>query len=67
MAYPDSTVPFEKMLFQFMAAEDPMLAMLEWLCTQLMEVEITAKIGAEKYDRSAVRNEHRGWLSSPTL
>lgn len=59
MAYPDSTVPFEKMLFQFMTAEDPMLAMLEWLCAQLMEVEITAKIGAEKYERSSSRKESR--------
>jgi transposase-like protein len=59
MAYPDSTVPFEKMLFQFMTAEDPMLAMLEWLCAQLMEVEITTKIGAAKSERNTSRNEYR--------
>lgn len=32
MAHPNSTVPFGKMLMQFLTAPDPMLAMLEWLC-----------------------------------
>ena len=42
-----------------MTAEDPMLAMLEWLCDQLMEVEFSAKLGAEKHERSENRSEYR--------
>jgi putative transposase len=52
MAPLNSTVPFEKMLFRFLNTPDPMLAMLEWLCDQLMEVEITAKLGAGKHERT---------------
>jgi len=59
MAPLNSTVSFEKMLMQFMTAPDPMLAMLEWLCDQLMEVEITAKLGAEKHERTDSRSEYR--------
>ena len=59
MAHPNSTVPFEKMLMQFLAAPDPMLAMLEWLCDQLMEVEISTKIGAGRHERTDSRNEYR--------
>ena len=59
MAHPNSTVPFEKMLMQFLTAPDPMLAMLEWLCDQLMEVEITTKLGAKRHERTNSRNEYR--------
>ena len=59
MAPLNSTVPFEKMLMQFLTAPDPMLAMLEWLCDQLMEVEITTKLGAGKHERTESRNEYR--------
>ena len=38
MAYHKNTVNLEKMLLKFLAEPDPMLAMLEWLCHQLMEV-----------------------------
>jgi len=40
MAYHKNTLSLEKMLLKFLAEPDPMLAMLEWLCHQLMEVEI---------------------------
>lgn len=59
MAPLNSTVPFEKMLFRFLNTPDPMLAMLEWLCDQLMEVEITAKLGAGKHERTDSRSEYR--------
>ena len=59
MAHPNSTVSLEKMLFQFIGSEDPMLAMLEWLCEQLMEAEFADKLGASKYERTSQRNEHR--------
>jgi len=47
------------MLFQFLNAPDPMLAMLEWLCDQLMDAEFSAKLGAGKHERSESRNEYR--------
>lgn len=40
------------MLLQFITEEDPMLAMLKWLCEQLMEAEVTAKINASKSERT---------------
>lgn len=41
MAYQNSTVSFEQMLLQFMSEQDPMLSMLQCLCEQLMEAELT--------------------------
>ena len=40
-----------ELLLKCMAEPDPMLSMLEWLCAQLMEAEVSNKLGAEK-------NEH---------
>ena len=31
-----------------MVEPDPMLSMLEWLCAQLMEAEVSGLVGAEK-------------------
>jgi transposase-like protein len=59
MAYQNSNVPFEKMLMKFVADEDPMLAMLKWLCEKLMEAEVQTKLGAEKSERSAERQGYR--------
>jgi transposase-like protein len=47
------------MLWQFMGMEDPMLGMLEWLCEQLMEAEVSRKIGADKHVQSAKRVSSR--------
>lgn len=52
MAYLNSNVPFEKMLMKFVSDEDPMLAMLKWLCERLMEAEVETKLGAEKSERA---------------
>ena len=59
MAYPNSNVPFEKMLMKFVSAEDPMLSMLKWLCERLMEAEVDEKIGAEKSERVSNRQGYR--------
>ncbi len=37
----------------------PVLSMLEWLCTQLMEVEIDQQPGAEKSERIDSRSGYR--------
>lgn len=59
MTHPNSTVRLEKMLMQFMTATDPMLEMLKWLCDQLMHAEFSAKVGADRHERSDNRNEYR--------
>ena len=59
MVHPHSTGNFEKMLLQFMSEEDPMLAMLKWLCEQLMEAEVTSKLNAYKSERNTERSGYR--------
>jgi len=59
MAYQNSTVPFEKMLMKFVLEEDPMQAMLKWLCERLMEAELESKLCAEKSERSSERQGYR--------
>lgn len=55
MAQRKDTTNLSGLLFQFMGTEDPMLNMLEWLCEQMMEVEISNKIGAD--NTSKVKRE----------
>lgn len=59
MVYSNSNLSLDKMLLQFIAEEDPMLSMLKWLCEQLMEVEVTAKINASKSERNPQRAGYR--------
>ena len=59
MAQRKDTTNFSGLLFQFMGTEDPMLNMLEWLCEQMMEVEVSNKIGADKHEQSKERTSHR--------
>ena len=42
-----------------MSEPDPMLSMLEWLCAQLMESEVTGIVGAEKNAHNPTRNDYR--------
>jgi len=60
MAYPKSNLSFEKMLLKFMLEPDPMLAMLDWLCHKMMEVEVSNKLGASKNEHS---DDRKGYLS----
>jgi putative transposase len=41
MAQKQSSTNFSTLLFSFMNQPDPMLSMLEWLCEQMMEAEIS--------------------------
>lgn len=59
MAQGEDTTNFSGMLFEFMGAEDPMLSMLEWLCEQVMEAEVSYRIGAGKHKQSRERTSHR--------
>lgn len=48
MARKQITTDLTKLLFSFMNQPDPMLSMLEWLCSQMMEAEVTTQLNAEK-------------------
>lgn len=47
------------LLLKCMAEPDPMLSMLEWLCAQLMEAEVSGIVGAEKNAHNSSRSDYR--------
>lgn len=59
MAKKEYTENLEKLLLHCVAQQDPMLCMLEWLCEQLMEAEVSQKVGAFKNEQKDERNTHR--------
>jgi transposase-like protein len=42
-----------------MGMQDPMLSMLEWLCGQMMEAEVSSQLGAGKHEQNPDRVSHR--------
>ncbi len=59
MAYENSTLSLEKMQLSFMSEQDPMQSMLQWLCEQLMDVEVASKIQENKSERTDERKGYR--------
>lgn len=59
MAQKKDTTNLTKLLLKCMAEPDPMLSMLEWLCTQLMEAEVSGLVGAEKNAHNPSRSDYR--------
>ncbi len=59
MAQEKDTTNLTGLLLQCMGTEDPMLNMLEWLCRQLMEVEVSNRLGAGKHEQNQERTSHR--------
>ena len=59
MARKQITTDLTKLLFSFMNQPDPMLSMLEWLCSQMMEAEVTTQLNAEKSERVDGRSGYR--------
>lgn len=59
MAQKQSNTNLSTLLFSFMNQSDPMLSMLEWLCKQMMEAEVTSKLNANKSERSDERSGYR--------
>ena len=57
----------EELLLQCLSEPDPMLAMLDWLCTRLMEAEISMKVGADKNEHSGERRGYRSGYRSRRL
>lgn len=48
-----------KLLLKCMAQSDPMLSMLEWLCKELMETELSHSIVTNKSEQSDTRRGYR--------
>lgn len=48
MAHKKNNTNLTELLLECVTQPDPMLSMLEWLCTQLMEAEVDQQLGAEK-------------------
>ena len=59
MARSKDSTTLMKILWECLGAEDPMLHMLEWLCDQLMEAEVSSQVGAEKHEQSGERKTYR--------
>ena len=59
MAQKNHTTNLSELLLQCVAQPDPMLSMLEWLCSQLMEAEVSQQLGAEKSERADSRSGYR--------
>jgi transposase-like protein len=59
MAQNKNTTNLTGLLLQCMGTADPMLNMLEWLCEQMMEVEVSNQLGADKHEQSQERSSHR--------
>jgi hypothetical protein len=59
MAKINDTTNLTELLLRCMGEADPMLNMLEWLCVQLMEAEVSNKLGAEKNEHCVDRISSR--------
>lgn len=59
MAKQEYTANLEKLLLHCVTQPDPMLSMLEWLCEQLMEAEVSQKVGAMKNEQENERTTYR--------
>ena len=59
MAHKKNTTNLTELLLQYVTQPDPMLSMLEWLCTHLMEAEVDQQLGAEKSQRTDGRSGYR--------
>jgi transposase-like protein len=59
MAKKNDTTDLTELLLRCMGEADPMLSMLEWLCAQMMEAEVSSKLGAEKNEHSNERTGNR--------
>ena len=59
MAQGKRAINLTELLLECIGKPDPLLNMLEWLCDQLMEAEISQQLGAAKNEHSGVREGYR--------
>ncbi len=57
MAHKKNNTNLTELLLQCMTQPDPMLSMLEWLCTRLMETEVESAAGGR--EKSALGRKER--------
>lgn len=57
-----ATTFFESKLLEFIAEEDPLLSMLQWMTQKLVEVKVAHKIGAEKGKHETNRVTYRSGI-----
>ena len=55
----EKTTGLTDLLLKYMAKPDPILSILEWLCNQLMEAEVSGIVGAEKNAHNPSRCGYR--------
>lgn len=67
MAHKKNNTDLIELLLQCVTQPYPMLSMLEWLCTQLMEAEVDQQLGTEKNERVDSRNGYRSGYRSRRL
>ncbi|XOQ45122.1 MAG: hypothetical protein ACFWTN_11855 [Clostridium sp.] len=48
MTHKKNTTDLTELLLKCMAQPDPMLSMLEWLCTRLMEAEVSGIVAQKR-------------------
>ena len=59
MAKKNDTTNLTELLLRCMGEADPMLSMLEWLCAQMIEAEVSNKLGTEKNEHCNDRTRSR--------
>ena len=66
MAHKKNTTNLTELLLQCVTQPDPMLSMLEWLCTHLMEAEVDQQLGVEKASARTAGADTAAVTSSPS-
>ena len=57
MAHKKNNTNLTELLLQCVTQPDPMLSMLEWLCTQLMEAEVDQQLAGRREKSAHVRKK----------
>ena len=55
MAQQNYSTELGEMVEVFSGAENPLVQMMGWLCQELMEAEVSGRIGAEKHERGRAK------------
>ena len=67
MAHKKNTTNLTDLLLQCVTQPDPMLSMLEWLCTHLMETEVDQQLGRREKSAHGQQDRIPQRLSSTPL
>lgn len=59
MALKKNNIGVEELILQFLSEPDSMLAELDWLCTKLIEAEVSNRVGGIKHEHSVEQSSYR--------